>query len=465
MIPLLISSKTRGIMASSAPAEGGGGEYTGNELLTFDSELDGTAGYRYWNPLTNYAGAFRVKADPGGTGTMYDSYGAIAYREASNTVFIAGHYTQHSVGEFEIPTLVTATAYADINTLNIANATQTLRSFTGAGTGESVEGIIAGLFVQGSALMITTFEHYAQDGSYKTVYRVVRDCTNMSTSPVDGYFTTPFDAGAGGWISAIPASMQSDLDGTHLTGFSNSGARRSSTQSLSMGPAAYSADLASLMTNSSSAASNVLSGAQNENMRYGLDPIGLVPEADLYNWDNGLGVTIGNDLWTASADISYGEIVPGTRTYMLWGTISMLDSGGWYGNNDGTGSNARPPDVEYDPSFDYQGPHPRDPDDWLYYVWLYDVDDMVAVQNGTTPASWAERYAAEFGSPRALEPHEIRPYEVFRFPMPFDTGVDEKFIGGGARKNSTNQVFITLCRKDGTQGVDSPVVVVYNLGW
>lgn len=456
----MINGAFRGIASGSA-AGGGGGSYTGDELLTLNAALDGTAGYRYWNSSTAYAGAFRVDAEPGGTGDMHDAFAPMAYNPTNDSVFIAGWYTQHTVAEFDIPTLVTATAYADINTLNIGAALQTLKSFTGAGTGETVEGILAGLFVGASnRLLITTFEHYAQDRSYKTVYRVVRDCSNLATSAVDGYFTTDHDAAAGGWISAIPASMQTGLDGTHITGFSNSGARRSSTQSLSMGPAAYTADLTSLMANSSTAASNVLAGAQNEICRYHLDPEGLVPESELYNWDGVSAILTSNPLWTASADLSYGEIVPGTRTYMLWGTMSMIDSGGWYGNNTN-----RPGDVPYDPSFDNQGPHPRDPDDWHYHVWLYDVDDLISVQAGTIPASWAERYAAEFGAARALQPHELRPYEWRKFTMPFDTGTGEKFIGGGCRKSSTNQVMLTLSRKDSTQGVDAPLVVVYNIGW
>ena len=455
-----------GIMRGAGAAAPAGGGYTGNELLTLNAALDGTAGYRYWNSSTAYAGAFRIDAEPGGTGDMHDAFAPMAYNPTNDSVFIAGWYTQRTIAEFDIPALVSATAYADISTLNIGAALQTLTSFTGAGTGETVEGMIAGLFVGASnRMLVTTFEHYAQDASYKTIYRVIRDCSTLSTSAVDGYFTTDYDSAAGGWISAVPTAMQTDLDGTHITGFSNSGSRRSSTQSLSMGPAAYTADMTSLMANSSTAASTVLAGAQNVICRYRLDPEGLIPDSELYNWDGVSAILTSNPLWTASADLSYGEIVPGTRTYMVWGSMCMVDSGGWYGNNSGTGANARPPDVAYDPSFDNQGPHPRDPDDWHYHVWLYDVDDLISVQAGTTPASWAARYAAEFGTARALQPHELRPYEWRKFTMPFDTGAGEKFIGGGARKSSSNQVMLSLSRKDSTQGVDAPVIVVFNMGW
>lgn len=454
---ILMSGQSRGVSLAPANSESSG------DLLTLNSANSSNPAYQYWSPEENYLGAFVPDDDPGGTGDMHDSMGPIAFNNSTGTMFVAGHYTQHTVAEFNVPVLVTATNSANLGDLNVGSTVQVLQGFASAGTGADASGVIAGLYVDdGNRLLITTFEHYAQNGDYKSVFRVVRNAGSMSSSTVDGYFDTVHDAAAGGWTAEVPVDLQSALGGTHISGFSNSGALRSSTQSLSMGPAAYAGNIGYLMANSASLSASYLSGAnaQAELIRYHLDPTGLVPESDLYNWDDDTETILSsNPMWTACSDISHGEIVPGTRTYAVFGVQSMVDSGGWYGTND-----TRPSGVPIDSQFEAQGPHPRDPDDWHWYYWLYDVNDMAAVLAGTVPDSWADRYQSVYGSPRALEAYEILPYEWGKLWMPFDKP-GEKHIGGGTRDKASGILYLSQWRWDNSNGYDTPVICGFSLGW
>lgn len=438
-----------------------------SKLLTLNSANSGNSSYHYWNPTTNYAGAFRIPLAPGGhaSGTAY-SEGAIAYNPDNNSFFVSGHRDYKTICEVAMPTtLGTATTIATVGTLPLASVVQQLSSFSGRGADANSGHKIAGMWYEQGKLLVTLFEHYAQDKSYKDVFFVVRNASNLSGSAVDGTMETAFDTAAGGWISPIPTEYQSSLGGTHLTGFSASGSNRSSIQALSMGPAAFSADLSSLIANSATFGTGVVT--QNNLLRYQYldytDTQELVPTDDLYNW-NGTTTLGSNPLWSALSENSYGIIVPNTRSYIVFGSMTMHGSGGWYGNNEGTGNQALPAGISPHISFENQGPHPRLWSDNRYNYWIYDVADMTAVRSGTAPDSWAVRYAAKYGAtPRALLPYELVPYEWGAFPMPFDTSPDwDMFVGGGAIKSSTNQLFLTIRAKDTSQGESATPIVV---GW
>ena len=413
--------------------------------LTFKSANSGNPAYTYVNFASKYLGAFRLPADPGGSGmgTLGWSMGAIAHNPADNTMFVSGKREDANVCQIAIPgTLGTATAQADIWTLPIASVLQPLANMRRGVGADAAGSEIAGLWCDGSKLQVNMFAPYAQDASFKSLFQVVRSLSNLSGSVVDGYMDTAFRASAGGWTSRIPAEYQTPLGGKHLSGFSNSGGNRSSTKSLSMGPAAFASDFDSMLANSATLTGSVIPQLRLcDYIQSDLDDIEeMVPTDQLYNWNG--SATIGNDLWTALSEASYGFIVPGTKTYVVFGSQSMHGSGGWYGNNDWQ----RPAGVAAHPSFVYQGPHPRDPYDCDFWYWMYNVDDLQAVRDGT------------------LLFCDIVPYEWGLLPVAFSAAATAKFIGSGTFKDSDGTLYLTLVFWDNTQGKPVPVVVAYNFG-
>jgi len=95
-----------------------------------------------------------------------------------------------------------------------------------------------------------------------------------------------------------------------------------------------------------------------------------------------------NDLWTTESQASYGMIVPGTRTY-----LSIGSSGG---HRSGMGYKA-----QQDTGYECPGPCPYEADDYDNYYWLWDVNDLIAVKNGS------------------MNPHDVRPYDYGVFNAPF----------------------------------------------
>lgn len=416
----------------------------GELLVSLNPANSSNPEYHYLDMNARYLGGFRIPAEPGGSaqGVTGWSSGVIAFNPTNNSLFVAGKREDVNICEVAIPTLGTETLYEDIDQLPIATVLQPLVN-ANRGTGADGALELAGAYCDGDKLLLTSFGPYAQNDAGRSVFQVFRDPDNLPGTVVDGYIDTPYWFGAGGWVSRVPASWISKLGATHLTGFSNSGGNRSSTKSLSNGPAAYATNVDNMLLNSTT-----LTGAvfpQNDLLVYLLDDLHddfeLVPQADLYNWNDATSTTRGNSLWTALSECSYGLLIPGTKTYMVFGSQSMHTNGGWYGNND----NNLPAGISPHPSFVYQGPHPRDPYDVDFWYWLYNAEDLEASAQGTIP------------------PWDVFPYEWGKLNIPFDTVTYAgKFIGSGTFDETNKILYLTQREWDGTQGMPCPLVTAFD---
>ncbi|MCB0338386.1 MAG: hypothetical protein KDD53_02225, partial [Bdellovibrionales bacterium] len=367
-----------------------------------------------------YQGAFRLPADDFGESNLNYSQGPIAFNPASNSIFIVGHTYDQAIAEFNIPAIVKSSTLTDLNMCDapIQNFTSVLDSISGGNPQgiDRIGGIALISGPNGDELLVNGYEYYdaAADNSHTSF--VIRDSSALNSSSIDGFFS--FQGGAGhttGWISEIPLAWQDLLGGSHITGDSSGIPIIGRT---SVGPSAFSfspLDVVGKSTQSGTIQTNTLLDFSLEH------PL----SSDLSN-DSGT-----NDLWTHLSRAIFGFIVPGTRTYATIGFSGGHSSGVCYkctqNDNNLCGGYCAP-----------------DAEDYSHYYWLWDLNDLLKVKQGT------------------IESYEVTPYEYGEFPTPFTT----QELGGGAFDADSGKLYLTVQRADTEQGqyANPPVVVVYKIG-
>jgi len=268
----------------------------------------------------------------------------------------------------------------------------------------------------GPQLIVNAYEYYDSPGDNWLTTLAVRDADDLAGSSVDGFVA--FEGGAGhtsGWLSPVPPAWQAALGGTHVTGQSSGIPIISRT---SVGPSAFAFDPGDLMGPGPLP-----------------DPIQTTTLLD-YSLSHPLHADLSNDsrtnaLWTHLSRATYGLVVPGTRTYLALGSSGGHVSGVGY-------------KITQDDGTLCGGYCSYAADDNYAYYWAYDLDDLIAVRQGT------------------LASYDVRPYEVGELPVPFPT----REIGGGAFDAASGTLYLTLQRADRAQGTyaNPPVVAAYGFG-
>lgn len=403
------ASETGGAGATGATGAGGstggsgGSGGAASELLTVES--------------FHYEGAFRIPSGDFGASSADYAAGPIAFNPAGPSLFLVGHAQQHPIAEFTIPRLVASTTLSELEMA--APPTQGFVTFFGDVTGgnpqamDSIGGMLLFEGPSGPELIVNAYEYYdaPADNTHTTV--VFRDATDLAGSAKDGWFALDGGAHASGWMSAVPEQHQAALGGAFITGHS-SGVPIISR--LSVGPSAFVFDPAAI-------AGGATPGpvATTTLLDFSLDtPLA----ADLSN-DSGQ-----NDLWTHLSRAAYGFIPPGSRTYVTLGHSGGHASGVCYKCTP-VGSNS-----------ECGGYCANDAGDYSDYYWLWDVDDLVAVKNGTKA------------------PHEVLPYEHGPFPTAFDGQ-----IAGGAYDAASGLLYLNVLFADDEQGTYAvpPLIVAYSI--
>jgi len=138
-----------------------------------------------------------------------------------------------------------------------------------------------------------------------------------------------------------------------------------------------------------------------------------------------------NDLWTVLSAAEFGFVIPGTRTYMTVGSTGGHASGIGYKITQNDGNLCG-------------GYCPYDAADHANAYWMWDLADLLAVQDG------------------AMQPHEVRPYEYGEFEQPFQSG-PIKPIGGGSFDATSGTLYLSL--EDANNTLDRfsnpPIIVAY----
>ncbi len=395
-----------------------------------------------------YEGGFKFPSDDFGVSSANYSSGTIAYNPTNASFFMSGFNLDGVVAEFDMPQLVNSTDASVLNDATILQNFTPVLSRTADGNPQSINRI-TGMTLIGDKLFVNGLDYYdaAADNTHTTL--VVDNAAQIANSTIQGYYSLDGAAHASGWISAVPSEWQALLGTSYIMGNSS---RYSINSRLPMGLTAFAFNPSDI------------SGT----------PAGIVPTVSLLdfslsnplyadytgyedanynviqsNGNLGTGHTAvsanviagQNDLWTEESQASYGFIVPGTRTY-----LSIGASGGHV-----SGIGYKPIQINGDGSA-CGGPCSYDANDNYNYYWLWDVNDLLQVKNGT------------------LSPHDVRPYDYGVFNAPFQTDqytqtAEFHPIVGGAFDENSGMLYLSIYDGGSTGPYDRvPAVAAYKIG-
>jgi len=368
-------------------------------------------------PDFEYAGAFRLPAGEFGASSLNFAEGPIDV--AGSSLLIVGHSHHQAIAEFTIPALVQSQTLADLNMAGpprqpFSTVLDRVANPQGLDRITALRRIAA---PTGTQLIVNAVEYYDAPADNTHTTLVLRQPTNMSTTPIGGFYALEGAAHASGWMTDIPAQWQADLGGSMIAGQSSG---LPIIGRLSVGPTAFVFDPSTLVGQADPP--NPL--PTEPLLDYGLDrPL----HTDLFNESGS------NTLWTHLSRAVFGFIVPGTRSYVVLGHSGGHGPGGICYKCVPVGETAA-----------CGGYCAVDPADGSLFYWLYDVDDFVRVR-ASTP-----------------QPHEVQPYAHGSFASPFSAGQ----MGGGSYDADSGLLYLSMLRADTAQGqyANPPVIVAFRVG-
>ncbi len=375
-----------------------------------------------------YVGSFRF---PVGSGRGFDySDAGVAYNPANNSLFKTGSTFEKKIAEISIPTPVNYNVSKNLPKAsilqNLVDATEgNFDHIDAKGLPCCVNGDkFGGLLVYGSKLIGTVFAFY--DGAHDAVLSHFKSGLNLSTSGDFGgmYQLSSPEAGfVAGYMASVPSEWQASLGGTALTGQ----CCLPIIGRTSSGPSAF---------------------------VFNPDDLGVknpVPSTSLIYYPLGhdnLGTyansSVANPLFNKGTDIG-GMVFPsGTQSVLYFGRTGLGIP--CYGTGDSDISLHLQP-VPGQPGNHYcydQDDHNKGGHAYPYsaYVWAYDVQDLIAVKNGSK------------------NPWDVRPYDSWTFNYPTSAGSNYNL--GVAYDQSSQKIYVVQNHGDPTV-YDPPIVHVYQL--
>ena len=366
-----------------------------------------------------YQGAFRVPTGKYGTdaNAIFDySDDGLAYNANNNSLFIKGHTYGQLVAEISIPAIVNS---SNINNLKTAAMLQNFVEITEGNLWQEniTNGMrLGGLLVYNSKLIGAAWAYYDGAGQ-QTKSHFTSGMTLATSGDFHGLYTVGnvFPAFVGGYMTTIPPEWQSALGGLALTGHCCT----SIIGHQSLGPSAWVFDPDKL-------------GVQN--------PVPATPVVEYPIDHPTLGTWSGNGsihpLYNMSTLIT-GIVFPqGTRSVLFFGrTGTGTPCYGCGGSTNPGGECAN--QWCYDPVDGSKGTHAYP---YSSYLWAYDVNDFIAVKNGSK------------------NPWDITPYYHGPISLPFDTGANE--LNGAAYDPATQRIYVV---QKCAQGNCLPIIHVFKV--
>lgn len=316
-----------------------------------------------------YAGAFRISSGMFGGSNLNYAVGTLGYNPEAGSLFIAGHAQHNMVAEFAIPDSL---GMSDVVTELpvVESALQEFVLVLEAVDNPDGMNRITGLYWKDGDLLVNANSWYDAGGTAEDTTLVIEDADLDGT--VRGFYQLQGRARAAGFMSPIPASWQETLGGTDLAGWASN---YSIISRYSVGPTLFAFN------------ATLPESAGPIDAQIHLDyPFG---EAEFLS-DNALeyqcsadddDVTTcsgegASDLWNHVSKAMYGFIVPGTRTYALFGSNAGARSGLGYKITQQSGNLCG-------------GPCAHDGEDSDNYYWFYDLDEILAAESPSDPRPYA----------------------------------------------------------------------------
>jgi hypothetical protein len=164
-----------------------------------------------------------------------------------------------------------------------------------------------------------------------------------------------------------------------------------------------------------------------------------------YPYPNALGPNLWstNPVYNETTRVTGIIFAPGTRSVLFFGRHGK----GTFCYGPGTSDQSlagKPADggVDtwcYDPADSAKGTHAYP---YVYQVWAYDANDLLAVKNGTKSQN------------------QIQPYSIWNFNLPFESG-DQHKIGGAVLDPATNKVYVS---QECSDAWCLPIIHVFQIG-
>jgi len=346
-----------------------------------------------------YQGAFRVPQGTSDATTFAYGGTALAYNPGNNSLFMTGHDHSQFSAEIGIPAVVNSTNLKDLAT---ATLLQPLRDAT-EGRLSRINPTdpnpkkIGGHLVHNGKLIVTGFSYYDGSGT-QSASHFSRPLSLSTTGQVIGpYSVGPDPHFVDGYMTPVPPEWQASFDGPALTGM----CCLSIANVQSCGPSISVFD-PSLTSRS---ATRLLGYPLSNPLR---------------------PVSSTNAVYNLSSSIS-GVVFPnGTRSVLFFGRHGV----GPYCY--GEGADCR------DPADGYKGVHGYP---YVYQVWAYDANDLLAVKSGTK---------------REYQP---QPYAIWTFKLPFESSRSTHFLGGAAYDPRTQRIYLSQRGGDAA----GPVIHVFEV--
>lgn len=393
-----------------------------------------------------YQGAFRIPADTFGESTSNYSEGIFTYNPDNNSIFLVGHVRSEAIAEFSLPNLVLSTN--SISELNLAKNIQPYSIILNRiqnGNPENIDRISGLYYKQGKVFInAATFYDAAADNVDTTV--IIENASDITQSVISGFYELEGAVHSAGWISEIPDPYKIHLGGNYITGHADNYAINSRN---SMGPTAFVLNLSNIYNTETIipteplidfSLSNYLNIKELDTagdwQTWGTNVSAIasgdykIPDLDV----DGNVITRGNNLWTEKSNAHYGFLVPGSRTYAVFGSSG--------GHNSGIGYKITQSDGNICGGF-----CSYDADDNYNYYWLWDVMDLIDVKNGIK------------------QPHEVTPYDYGELKLPFQvngfSGEQQlNKVGGGYYDSNEKFLYLSLKFAGQTGHYDRPPIIL-----
>ncbi len=392
-------------------------------LLTINDD-DGTQLPLFQMSDLAYLGAFAVPTGTFGSATFEYGGNAIAFNPENNSLFMGSNYDDGlNIAEVKIPSTLSPSGalktlpqasvlqqFSDLGGLLTVNASGNLSSPTIGYENLSLGGLLVanggltgGMFMgyNGVEPQESTNSHFRTNGLHLAA---------LNSSTVTGLLDIRTDSRMasgrvrGGYMTAVPEQWRSWIGADFVTG----AAGQNRIQFSSSGPALFGFDATNPQGSSGS-------------------PLVNYPYGNALQWGKD-GDRTPQLLFNGTTKIDGVAFVPGTRSVVFFGSNGLSTIG--YGVGSKFNDKVRP----------YSGFHTQN-GNYKYQLWAYDIDDFMAVRNGTRN-SW-----------------EIRTTKVSNFDLPTPEG--SKYLGGTAFDAATGRLYVS----QKFAGLNAtPVIHVYQLG-
>lgn len=372
-----------------------------------------------------YRGAF-IASDGDQHGDSKCSYTeALRICQGSQTdrMFMTG-YLANAVAEIAIPAVSTST---NINDLTVATMVQNYK-FLSVPDPIPSSLRINGLSTISGQLIVGATNWYADNNEPRN-YGVYANAASISTATQKGMHRVTGARHNAGWLTPIPAVFQAALGATHLQGYGGGVSIESYAPSGISFYAVNAADILAAATGGGVVSATVLAD-------YTVDG-GAGMDGDLYT----------SQMWNWLSSCGGYFFVPNTRTILCFGQswdYRVTRGGSTVNNRIYYKDQTTPTGVGRDEDGQAwsNGFFAYLPEAYCNFCWAYDVDDLIAVKNGTKAAN-------------TVKPYWYGPLDLFPF---CDRLRVSSLINGVFYREDQNRVYFSSQRGATDRFVSTPTI-------